>query len=102
LLAFLFAVRDESGVTAGGGGFTGGSVAIIFNQALTTNGASIVLAISTIGQFFCTVACMTSTSRMLFAFSRDGAVPGGQYWSKLNKNRVPVYGVLLSVVVACC
>jgi amino acid transporter len=100
LLAFLFAVRDEGGVTSGGGGYTGGSVAIIFNQALTTNGASIVLAISTIGQFFCTVACMTSTSRMLFAFSRDGAVPGGQYWSRLNKSRVPVYGVLLSVVVA--
>jgi amino acid transporter len=100
LLAFLFAVRDEAGVTAGGAGFTGGSVAIIFNQALTTNGASLVLAIATVGQFFCTVACMTSTSRMLFAFSRDGAVPGGQYWSKLNKNRVPVYGVLLSVAVA--
>jgi amino acid transporter len=56
--------------------------------------------ISTFGQFFCTVACMTSTTRMLFAFSRDGAVPGGKYWSKLNKNRVPVYGVILSVVVA--
>src|SRR6266516_3137456 len=100
LLAFLFAVRDEAGVTAGGAGYTGGSVAIIFNQALTVNGASVVLAIATIGQFFCTVACMTSTTRMLFAFSRDGAVPGGQYWSKLNKNRVPVYGVLLSVAVA--
>ncbi len=100
LLSFLFAVGNESAVTAGGGGYTGGSVGIIFSQALSTNWASIVLAISTVGQFFCTVACMTSTSRMLFAFSRDGAVPGGQLWSKLNKNRVPVYGVILSVVVA--
>ncbi len=100
LLSFLFAVKNEAAVTAGGNGFTGGSVAIIFNQALTVNWASFVLFISTAGQFFCTVACMTSTSRMLFAFSRDGAVPGGRYWAKLNKNRVPVYGVLLSVVVA--
>jgi amino acid transporter len=100
LLSFLFAVQNESAVTAGGGGYTGGSVGIIFSQALSVNWASIVLAISTVGQFFCTVACMTSTSRMLFAFSRDGAVPGGQLWSRLNKNRVPVYGVILSVVVA--
>ncbi|HLY33214.1 MAG TPA: amino acid permease [Jatrophihabitantaceae bacterium] len=95
LLAFLFAVQDEKAVTTGGGG-----VAIIFSQALTVNWASFVLAISTLGQFFCTVACMTSTTRMLFAFSRDGAVPGAQYWSRLNRNRVPVYGVIASAVVA--
>jgi amino acid transporter len=100
LLAFLFAVQNADGVTAGGAGFTGGSVAIIFNQALSANWASAVLGIATIGQFFCTVACMTSTTRMLFAFSRDGAVPGGQLWSKLNRNKVPVYGVIASVVVA--
>jgi amino acid transporter len=95
LLAFLFAVQDEGGVSAGGGG-----VSVIFSQALTVNWASLVLAISTAGQFFCTVACMTSTTRMLFAFSRDGAVPGAKYWSRLNHNRVPVYGVIVSAVVA--
>ena len=40
LLAFLFAVQDEKGVTAGGGG-----VALIFSQALTVNWASLVLGI---------------------------------------------------------
>ena len=95
LLSFLFAVQDEGKVTSGGGG-----VSIIFSQALSVNWASMVLLISTAGQFFCTVACMTSTTRMLFAFSRDGAVPGGQYWSKLNKNRVPVYGVIVSAIIA--
>src|SRR5207302_11481778 len=92
LLSFLFAVKDEAAVTAGGGGYTGGSVGIIFSQALSVNWASFILMISTIGQFFCTVACLTSCTRMLFAFSRDGAVPGGKYWSRLNANRVPVYG----------
>ena len=95
LLAFLFAVQDQDGVTKGGGG-----VAVIFSQALSSNWGGTVLLISTAGQFFCTVACMTSTTRMLFAFSRDGAVPGGQYWSKLNSNRVPVYGVVVSAVIA--
>jgi amino acid transporter len=92
LLSFLFAVQDKGAV--------GGSVQNIFHQALTPKVGGLIMIISTAGQFFCTVACMTSTTRMLFAFSRDGAVPGGQYWSKLNANRVPVYGVLLSAVVA--
>jgi amino acid transporter len=95
LLAFLFAVQNQDGVTKGGGG-----VAVIFSQALSSNWGGTVLTISAAGQFFCTVACMTSTTRMLFAFSRDGAVPGGQYWSKLNANRVPVYGVVVSAVIA--
>jgi amino acid transporter len=95
LLSFLFAVQDKAKVTAGGG-----AVSVIFNQALTAHVAGLVLAISTAGQFFCTVACMTSTTRMLFAFSRDGAVPGGKYWSHLNSSRVPVYGVIASAVVA--
>ncbi|MGX7679030.1 amino acid permease [Jatrophihabitans sp. DSM 45814] len=95
LLTFLFAVQDQDKVTAGGGG-----VAVIFSQALTSNWGGTVLLISAAGQFFCTVACMTSTTRMLYAFSRDGAVPGGQYWSKLNHNRVPVYGVIVSAIIA--
>lgn len=92
LLSFLFAVQDPSKV--------GGSVQTIFGQALTPHVGGLIMIISTAGQFFCTVACMTSTSRMLFAFSRDGAVPGGQYWSKLSRSRVPVYGVIGSAIVA--
>src|SRR4029077_8016074 len=38
LLSFLFAVQDESGVTKGGG-----AVAVIFNQALSSNWAGTVL-----------------------------------------------------------
>ncbi len=95
LLAFLFAVQDEGAVTKGGGG-----VYLILTQALSPNWAGAVLFVSTAGQFFCTVACMTSTSRMLFAFSRDRAVLGSRYWSHLSASRVPVYGVILSAVVA--
>jgi amino acid transporter len=96
LLTFLFAVQDVDGVSAGGG-----AVVTIFDQALPSGKwAAIILFISTAGQFFCTTACMTSTSRMLFAFSRDGAVPGAQYWSKLSANRVPVNGVIISAIVA--
>jgi amino acid transporter len=95
LLTFLFAVQDSDGVSAGGG-----AVAVVFNQAMSAKWVAIVLLISTAGQFFCTTACQTSASRMLFAFSRDRAVPGHQLWSAVNKNRVPAHGVIVTAVIA--
>ena len=94
LLAFLFAVQDPAGVSAGGGG-----VQVIFDQALTPKMSGLVLMIATIGQLFCTTACLTSASRMLFAFSRDGAVPGAKYWARVNKSKTPVYAVIAVTVV---
>jgi L-asparagine transporter-like permease len=35
---------------------------------------------------------------MMFAFSRDGAVPGGNLWKKVNKHHVPANAVLASAV----
>ena len=95
LLSFLFAVNDSDEVSANGGG-----VYYIFAQAMDSKWVGTVLLISTAGQFFCAVACMTSSSRMLFAFSRDRAVPGHQLWSSLNSKKVPANGVLLSAVIA--
>jgi amino acid transporter len=95
LLSFLFAVQSKDDVTAGGG-----SVFLIFGQALTPHVAGLVIGIATVGQFFCTVACMTSTSRMFFAFSRDGAMPGAKHFSKLNASRVPANAVMASAIIA--
>ena len=42
-------------------------------------------------QFFCGMSSITANSRMIYAFSRDGAVPGSNYWHHVNKRvRVPV------------
>ena len=95
LLSFLFAVQDADEVSAGGG-----AVVTIFNQAMSSKWVAIVLLISAAGQFFCTTACQTSASRMLFAFSRDRAVPGHQLWSAVNANRVPANGVIVTAVLA--
>ena len=78
----------------------GGAVAVIFAQAMDSKWVAIVLLISTAGQFFCTTACQTSASRMLFAFSRDRAVPGHQLWSKVSKNKIPANGVIVTAVLA--
>ncbi|MEJ7630215.1 MAG: amino acid permease [Nocardioidaceae bacterium] len=95
LLSFLYAVQDKDAVTAAGGG-----VQIIFDQALGNKWSSVVLLIASVGQLFCATACMTSCTRMLFAFSRDGAVPGARYWATLSAKRVPVHGVFLTAIVS--
>jgi amino acid transporter len=95
LLTFLFAVQDPDAVSA-----NGGAVATIFSQAMDSKWVVIVLFISTAGQFFCTVACQTSASRMLFAFSRDRAVPGHQLWAKVSTRRVPANAVVVTAVIA--
>ncbi len=87
LLCFLFAVKSTDVVNTSDYG-AGSSIAI-FATALGLVGFKTVMVISTIGQFFCGGSGLTSASRMLFAFSRDGAVPGHKLWSKVSPNKAP-------------
>ncbi len=98
LLAFLFAVQDPAKANAAA--IDGFAVTGIFATALSAGAFKIVMLISTIGQLYCTTSCLTSCSRMMFAFSRDGAVPGNRMWSRVNAQRVPVNAVLASSVIA--
>jgi amino acid transporter len=72
----------------------------VFSTALTSAAAKAVILISTVGQLFCGMACVTSASRMTFAFSRDGAVPGHNLWRRLGSNRTPTWAVLFVVAFA--
>ncbi|GAA5024517.1 amino acid permease [Terrabacter aeriphilus] len=100
LLCFLFAVPDGPDGKPDNAGVGANGVAYIFTHAMDSKWAAIILTISCIGQFFCTTSCMTSASRMTFAFSRDGAVPGSRWWSTLTAARVPANAVLLVAVVS--
>ncbi|HEY4450908.1 MAG TPA: amino acid permease [Solirubrobacteraceae bacterium] len=98
LLAITFAIPAGK---AGAAVYEAGFPALaIFNSALGSAGAKAVVLISTIGQIFCGMACVTSASRMTFAFSRDGAVPGHNLWRRLGKNRTPTWSVLFVVMFA--
>ena len=95
LLAFVFAVQDVKGVNDGAG-----AVDVIFGQALPEGWHFLVLLISTAGQLFCTTACLTSASRMTFAFSRDGAIPGSKWLATVNHTtRIPANAVIFVSVV---
>ncbi len=89
LLALTFAATHIAAINAGGGG----AIPII-ETSLSTGLAKLVLDISTIGQLFCGMGCVAAASRMVFAFSRDGAVPGHALWRRLNKHQTPTWAVL--------
>ena len=100
LLCVTFAIPNAADGSPDNAGVGGGGVAYIFVQSMGSNWAGLVLFISASAQFFCATSCMTSASRMTFAFSRDGAIPGSSRWRALNARRVPVNAVLLVAVVA--
>ena len=95
LLAITFAAADPKAVTEGGGGSPA-----VFLAAMSTGWVKAILIIAVIGQLFCGMSCMTSSSRMMYAFSRDGAVPGWRIWSKVNAKRIPFNAVIAVAVLA--
>jgi amino acid transporter len=95
LLAITFCATDVKAVNEGGG-----SSLAVFTSALSSANAKFVILLSTVGQLFCGMACVTSASRMCYAFSRDRAVPGHRIWTRLNHHRVPAYSVLFMCALA--
>jgi amino acid transporter len=101
LLAFLFIAKDIDFINDPANGYGAGQVTAIFASALPAAMFKAVMLIATVGQVFCSIACLTSCSRMSYAFSRDGAVPGSKLWSKVDPHtRVPVNAVIGSAVAA--
>ncbi len=54
-----------------------------------------------LSNFLCALAAMTSTSRMVFAFSRDGGLPGSRLWRHVSPRwRTPVAAIWLTAVLS--
>lgn len=63
--------------------------------------AKFLVLICIVAQFFCGMASVTANSRMIYAFSRDGALPGSSFWHRINpKTRTPTNAVWLGVVLS--
>ncbi|HZR39524.1 MAG TPA: amino acid permease [Ktedonobacteraceae bacterium] len=61
---------------------------------------TILFAVIFGAQFFCGMSSITSNSRMIYAFSRDGAVPFHNLWHSLDRGRTPRNAIILSAVCA--
>jgi len=98
LVAVTFAVPNVAGTLAAGGF----DVTYIWHTALGTRWAEFLLFIVCCAQFYCGTASITAASRMMFAFSRDGAVPGGRtiFRKVSRRHRVPINAVIAIAVLS--
>jgi amino acid transporter len=73
----------------------------LFIDAIGPAGGKALILISIVAQLFCGMASVTANSRMIYAFSRDGAVPGHRLWHRINpRTRTPTNSVWLAVGLA--
>jgi amino acid transporter len=73
----------------------------ILRSAIGNEGGAFALAVPILVlAVFCGVACTTASSRAIWAFSRDGAIPGSTWWKVVSpKLEVPLNAMMLSMVV---
>lgn len=76
------------------------AVLYILNTRLGSTVGTLMFLIIIVAQFFCGNASITSNSRMIFAFARDGGMPGSKLWYRLSPRRVPLNAIFLSITVS--
>jgi amino acid permease (GABA permease) len=98
LVGLTFAIQDyEAERTTA----IGVPPAQIFIDAAGRSLGMMLLVIVVVAQLFCGMASVAANSRMIFAFSRDGALPGSRVWRKVGtKSRLPNNAVWLAAASA--
>jgi amino acid permease (GABA permease) len=99
IIGITFAIHDNySSVLASA---TGVPPAQIFLDAVGRRGGELLLLVAIVAQGFCGMASVTANSRMIYAFSRDGAIPGHRLWHRINpRTRTPTNSIWFAVVFA--
>ena len=96
LMGLIVAIPNLDAVAAAGNG----AVPLILQSRLGSDAAFVLIGIAVVAQFFCGMSSVTSNSRMIYAFSRDGAMPLSKTWHTLSKRRIPANAIWLAVVAA--
>jgi len=89
---------DEYAALAGKGILAGPSIIV---DAVGGRFATLLILAIIVAQFFCGMASVTANSRMIYAFSRDGAIPGSRLWHQINpRTRTPTNSIWFAVIGA--
>ncbi|WP_035851445.1 amino acid permease [Kitasatospora azatica] len=95
IVGLTFAIQDWDSTLST---TTGVPPAQVFIDALGMTGGKLLLLVVIGAQLFCGMASVTANSRMIYAFSRDGALPFSKVWHQINpKTRTPTKAVWLAV-----
>jgi amino acid transporter len=111
IFGFILLVAMNVGINpnVGADGLTGYDRALaafnppaqIWIDAVGQTGGLLILLIVIGAQFYCGMASVTANSRMIYAFSRDGAIPGSSFWHRINpRTRTPTNSIWLAAVGA--
>ncbi|KAL7625882.1 hypothetical protein AAE478_005106 [Parahypoxylon ruwenzoriense] len=74
--------------------------AIIKSAVGNSGGAFGLLIPLLVLAIICGIGCTTAASRCVYAFARDGAIPGSKWWKEVNQTLdVPLNAMMLSMVV---
>jgi amino acid permease (GABA permease) len=69
----------------------------IFIDAVGRTGGELLLLMVIGAQFFCGMSSVTANSRMIYAFSRDGALPASSFWHRINpRTKTPTNSIWLA------
>ncbi|MEH0512888.1 amino acid permease [Streptomyces sp. B21-106] len=94
LLGFTYAIQSYDAALASP---TGAPPAQILLDALGATAGKLLLLVVIGAQLFCGMASVTANSRMIYAFSRDGALPFSHIWHTVSpRTRTPVAAVWLA------
>jgi amino acid transporter len=73
----------------------------IWIDAVGQNMGLFVLFLVIGAQFYCGMSSVTANSRMIYAFARDGAIPGSNFWHRINhRTRTPTNSIWFAAVGA--
>lgn len=98
LIGITFAIQNYTGELSSA---TGVPPAQIFMDAVGVSTGKVLLLIVVVAQLFCGMSSVTANSRMIYAFSRDGALPGSKFWHRVNpRTRTPTNAVWLGAAGA--
>ena len=98
LIGVTFAIQHY---TAEATSATGVPPAQIFIDAAGLTVGKLLLLIAIGAQLFCGMSSVTANSRMIYAFSRDGALPASNFWHRVNhRTRTPTNAIWLAAVFA--
>ncbi|CAO3575135.1 unnamed protein product [Mortierella alpina] len=96
LVGITFCITDfESQIVSPA---VGVSLSQIFLDSAGETWAIVLIFVILGAQFFCGSALTLASSRMVFAFARDGALPLSKHLHRLNKEKSPVAAVWFNIV----
>ena len=75
-------------------------IAIILNATQSVSGTAVLVAYMTMALLFCATNVVTTSSRQLFSFARDGGVPFSRYVAKVSETQfIPVTAIVCTIAV---